>query len=379
MSLDIDQQIFQSISNAKSILLTVPDDYSGDCLSGMLGFYNYLISKNGESNIDFILPQKPKKIHNFLANIGNANFEDEHLRRLVFSIDTTRTKIKEINYTEEDNKLKIFLDSIPYEINPKDVLVYYANYYDLILVFNSPDLKSIGKTFLNHVDFFQQVPIINIDNEASNERYGQINFIDISASCISEQVFNLLHLNNSPINKDVAECLFTGLVLATKGFSNQKVTPKILEIAGKLIDLGADREKIISNIYRTKSISLLKVWGQILSELNYDPSYKIAWSTLELEDTEENKIEIDDLVEEIVSKASQAEVVALFQILKKNLSRVYIYSNYKHDSIGLVKGLVGDRDFRGNCDLLNFEVQGDVNQVKQKVLDILKMNISKNI
>lgn len=379
MSLDIDQQIFESISNAKSILLTVPDDYSGDCLSGMLGFYNYLISKKSESNIDFILPQKPKKIHNFLPNIENAKFEDRHLRRLVFSVDTTKTKIKEINYTEEGGKLKIFLDSNPYEIDPKDVLVYFANYYDLILVFNSPDLKAIGKTFLNHVDFFQQVPIINIDNEASNERYGQINFIDIGSSCISEQIFNLLHLNNKQISRETAECLFTGLVLATKGFSNQKVTPRILEIAGKLIDLGADRKKIISNIYRTKSISLLKVWGQILSELNYDQNYKIAWSTLELEDTEENKIEIDDLVEEIVSKASQAEVVALFQILKENLSRIYIYSNYKHNSIGLVDGLVGNNDFRGNCDLLSFEVKGDTNEVRQKVLNVLKVNISKNI
>ncbi|MDD3284248.1 MAG: DHH family phosphoesterase [Patescibacteria group bacterium] len=379
MSLDIDQQIFESIRNAKSILLTVPDNYSGDCLSGMLGFYNYLISKKNESNIDFILPQKPKKIHNFLPNIENAKFEDRHLRRLVFSVDTTKTKIKEINYTEEGNKLKIFLDSNPFEIDPKDVLVYFANYYDLILVFNSPDLKSIGKTFLNHVDFFQQVPVINIDNEASNERYGQINFIDIGSSCISEQIFNLLYLNKKQISKEIAECLFTGLVLATKGFSNQKVTPRILDIAGKLIEQGADREKIISNIYRTKSISLLKVWGQILSELNYDQNYKIAWSTLELEDTEENKIEIDDLVEEIVSKASQAEVVALFQVLKEDLSRIYIYSNYKHDSIGLVSGLVGNNDFLGNCDLLSFEVRGDVSEVRQKVLDILKVNISKNI
>ncbi|MCD4705023.1 hypothetical protein K8R66_03015 [bacterium] len=379
MSLDIDQQISRAIDSSKNILLLAPLNYSGDCLASVLGFYNYLTENKRDKNIDFILPQKPKKIHSFLSKIYDAKFEADKLRRLVFSIDTTKVKVKEIDYSEDGDKLNIFLTSSPTELKPQDVSVFFKNYYDLIIIFNSPDLKSLGKVFSDYPNFFHQTPIINIDNQAANERYGQINFVDLAPSSVSEQMFNFLSLNKKFISRDVAQCFLTGLISATKGFSNDKVTPKSLEVASKLIDLGADREKIIYNLYQTKTISLLKVWGQILSELNYDANYKIAWASLDLKKDDERQIEVEELIEELISKASQAEIIVLFQVLDNNLLKIYIYSNYRHDSFGLVRGLAEGRDVYGNGDLLSFEVNGLTENVQHRVLDILRENINNQL
>ena len=88
MSLTTDQQIYQSINNSKNILLLAPVNYNGDCLASVLAFYNYLISQTKGDNIDFILPQKPKKIYSFLPKIQEIKFGFDHIRRLVLSINT---------------------------------------------------------------------------------------------------------------------------------------------------------------------------------------------------------------------------------------------------------------------------------------------------
>lgn len=373
MSLNTDQQIYQSINNSKNILLLVPVNYSGDCLSAVLAFYNYLVSQSKGDNIDFILPQKPKKIYSFLPMIKETKSEFDHIRRLVLSIDTSNTRVNKIDYTQNNDNLKIFVNSIPAEINTKDVKIFYDNYYDLIITFNAPDLKSLGEVFSDHPDFFHQTPIINIDNQASNERYGQINFVDLKVNSLSEQIFNFFIRNNLSINSEIATCLLSGLISSTKGFSNKKVTPRALEVASKLIELGADREKVIESLYQTKSISLLRVWGQILSELNYDEESKIAWSALK--ETEDEELEVDDLIEELISKASQAEIIVLFKIKAADLLKVYIHSNYKHNSFDLIKGLADKLDILGDEDLLSFDMSGFPEEVKYKILNLIKENI----
>ena len=116
MSLNTDQQIYQSINNSKNILLLVPVNYNGDCLSAVLAFYNYLVSQAKGDNIDFILPQKVKKIYSFLPKIRETKLKFDHIRRLVLSIDTANTKINKIDYTQSDDNLKIFINSVPTEL-----------------------------------------------------------------------------------------------------------------------------------------------------------------------------------------------------------------------------------------------------------------------
>ncbi len=375
MSLDTDQQIYQLINNSKNILLLAPVNYDGDSLSAVLAFYNYLVEQAKGDNIDLILPQKTKKIYSFLPRIEEVKLKFDHLRKLVLSINTSNTKISRIDYTQSDNNLKIFISSVPTEIDLADIKTFYENFYDLIISFNAPDLKSLGEIFSDHPDFFHQTPIINIDYKAANEQYGQINFIDLKVNSSSEQVFNFFNRNNLSISSEIATCLLAGLISSTKGFSNKKVTPQALKIASHLIELGANREEVIENLYQTKSISLLRNWGQILSELNYDEKNKLVWSALK---SDEEELEINDLIEELISKTSQAEIIVLFKIKASELSKVYLHSNHKHNSFDLIKGLSENIKISGDENLLSFDISGFPEEIKYKILDLIKSNIKKN-
>ncbi len=380
MSLNTSEQILGLIENSKNILITVPyDDYSGDCISSAVAFYNFLLEKKKSGSIDLILPQKPKKIYSFLSKIDEAVIGFNKIKRLVFDVSTKKTKVKEIDYAEEGENLKIYLTSAPSEIKPEEVTVYYDDYYDLIILFNAQDLNSLGEIFIKNAEFFHKTPIINIDFNLANERYGQVNLVDGKFNSLSELVFDFFESIDVLVSRDIANCIFAGLVFATKGFTNNKVTPSCLLLASKLIQLGAEREKVISNIYQTKSISLLKIWGQILSQMKYDENSKMAWSFVDVETEYIDNVGAKELIEEIISRSPQVEIIVLFHAISEDVIRVYVYSNNRHSSYGLIKGLAGKDKISGNDDLLCFEFSGVKEDSYINILETIKRNINKII
>lgn len=379
MSLNTGEQILSLIENSNNILITVPYDYSGDCFCSAMAFYNFLLEKKKPDSVDLILPQKPKKIYSFLPKIEQVVLQPEKIKRLVFDISTKATKVKEIDYTEEKQRLKLYLTSSPHEIKPEEVTVYYDDYYDLIILFNSQDFKSLGEIFTKNADFFHSNTIINIDFHPANEKYGQVNLIDTKFNSVSELIFNFFESVDAHISKDVADCIFAGLVFVTQGFTNNKVTPSCLSLAGRLMQLGAEREKIISNIYQTKSVSLLKIWGQILSQMKYDENSKMAWSFVDVDTEEVDNVGVSELIEEIISRSPEVEVVVLFHSISEEVIRVYVYSNNKHSSYGLVRGLIEKEQISGNDDLLCFEFRGIKEDSYINILETVKRNINKII
>ena len=65
----------------------------------------------------------------------------------------------------------------------------------------------------------------------------------------------------------MATALLAGMIAATNSFQSPQVTPQTLELASQLIVRGADRQKVIESLYRTKDIDTLKNWGKVLSRL----------------------------------------------------------------------------------------------------------------
>ena len=74
-----------------------------------------------------------------------------------------------------------------------------------------------------------------------------------------------MKLGEEHITKEVATALLTAMIDSTRSFTSDSVKPHTLKTASKLMALGADRQYIIHNLYRTKTIGSLKLWGQALT------------------------------------------------------------------------------------------------------------------
>ncbi len=122
-------------------------------------------------------------------------------------------------------------------------------------------------------------PSINsvvIDHHYSNEKFGKLNLIDPNMTSTGELLFNIFEDWEVDIDKDIAECLLTGIIGDTGSFQYQNVGEKTLRTAADLIGKGADKDKIIYNIYRNIDFKEVKMWGKFVESMMIEDNF--VWS-----------------------------------------------------------------------------------------------------
>lgn len=127
------------------------------------------------------------------------------------------------------------------------------------------------------------IPIVAIDHHDTNTRFGKINLVDkkvISAAEILYFIFEDWEIN---IDKYIATALLTGIITDSGVFRFPKTTAKTLDIAGKLMRKGADKDEIIFNIYRRIDFDEVKFWGEVLRRVKHDKEGKFVWAAVPYE------------------------------------------------------------------------------------------------
>lgn len=113
-------------------------------------------------------------------------------------------------------------------------------------------------------------PIINIDHHSSNDYFGTINLVIDRAAAAAHIIYFLFKQIDVKITRDIATCLLTGLYTDTGSFMHSNTTPEIYEIAGKLIERGANFRTIAKANFRTTPINQMKLWGRILEKTEFN-------------------------------------------------------------------------------------------------------------
>ncbi|MDP0493884.1 MAG: bifunctional oligoribonuclease/PAP phosphatase NrnA [Fusobacterium sp. JB021] len=211
----------------------------------------------------------------------------------------------------------IIEDDIPYDLKflagsdevEKYIEIENAPEVDLMIACDSATFKRVGRV----VNFKKDAFLVNIDHHISNELYGDLNIVeDKSSTCeiMYDVIKNRLKLN---IDKEIGEALYTGIVTDTGSFKYESTTKSTFEIAGKLIDIGIDRNKIINSVYKSKSIGRMKVLGIAISKMNIIEDRRFVYFTLSDYFVQTEGIKKDD-TEGIVEQLLEYEgcEVALF-------------------------------------------------------------------
>ena len=153
--------------------------------------------------------------------------------------------------------------------------------YDLFLVIDSSAYGMVaGSKELSKPD----IPLIVMDHHFSNEKFGKINLVDSKITSTGELLFRVFEDWEVKINKNIAEGLLTGIIGDTGSFQYQNVGEKTLQAAAELIKLGADKDKIIYNIYRNVSFAEVKIWGKIVENMQIDRENRFVWSVVSVLD-----------------------------------------------------------------------------------------------
>jgi phosphoesterase RecJ-like protein len=343
--LNENQQIQQLIEKSRHVLVVFNNHENIDAAAGAVGLA-YFLEKNNKS-VDIVCPNfVPTKNINFLNGIKNIKSGLEHLQKLIIKVDISQTKIDSLSYDIKDNWLSIYLTPKNGLLTKDELRTAQSSYkYDLIIALDTPELESLGTIFLNNTDLFYRTDIINIDYHSSNENYGQINYIDLNSTSVCETAYRFIKQLWLPlIDETAATALLTGMIAATSSFKTTNVTPLTLQTASELINHGADREKIIQNLYRTRSLATLKLWGLSLSKLKIDSTKRLAWTTISQEDfinCSANQEDLRDIISELIGNSPEVDIILLLYEKENNGDKKIIggvlHAKKGHDAKAILK------------------------------------------
>lgn len=315
MALTPQQQAFELVTRAKRILVATNQHPNHDALASAVACSLFL--KKLGKDADTAVPGFDRaKAPAFLPGLDGIRASVGAMRAFHISLDVKDVPLGELMYDVRDNKLEITVVPKTGEWSPKDVSFKHGDdRYDLVIALDCPDLQSLGELARDHADFLYRTTIINIDCNATNEHWGQVNLVDLNAVSTSEVLFGLFEQwNRHAIDEPMSTALLAGMIAATRSFRTPNVTPKTLSTASQLVAMGAKREEIVHGLWRTRTVPTLKLWGRALSRLEQDRDLGLVWSIITRQDLIETGATdeaLDDIVDELLGYAPEAKVVAL--------------------------------------------------------------------
>lgn len=309
------QQATEVINRSKSILVCLPLHPSSDAISSGLALLLALEKLGKRVRVvcsEFELPSN----HSFLPKSDAIERELSNLRQFIISVDITKAAIDELSYNIEGGKLNVYLTPRDGFYEAKDVTTSTGEFaYNLAIIVDAGDLEALGPIAVNNAEFFYRTPILNIDHTAKNTMFGAVNLVDLTATSTSEIAFELIKaIGFNVLDEKIATTLLTGIISKTKSFQTPTVTPRSLAIASHLIAAGAKRDDIINNLYQSKSIASLKLWGRALARLQQDHRGQFVWSVLNEQDfIRSGAVEQDlpNVIDELITNIPTAELVVI--------------------------------------------------------------------
>ncbi len=311
-----EQQIFEQIKKAKRILITFSKQWNGDAVASALALYLFLVKMEKDAEIVAEKSEHGRQF-SFLPGYGEIGHRLDNLRNFIISLDITNAKVGQIKYQMEKNLLNFIISPKEGFFSHEDIKSQSSGFkYDLIIALDTPDLESLGGIYDNDTEFFYQVPIIDIDHHSDNEEFGQINLIELTAISTTEILFNLMsRYQRDYIDQNIATCLLAGIISETRSFKTQNITPQALAISSELISMGARREEIVNRLYRSRPLSVLKLWGRVLARLTGSLDNKLVWTSLSLLDfakTETDENDVAEVIDELIVSIPEAKIIVIF-------------------------------------------------------------------
>jgi len=158
---------------------------------------------------------------------------------------------------------------------------------DLIINLDFNDLKRIGE--VGHLVEQSKALKIIIDHHPYPTDFADFTISTTTVSSTAELVYYFMEktLGKKYINKDVASCIYTGIMTDTGCFSFNSSNSQTFKIVAELQKIGINKDQIYSDVYDNYSEYRMKLLGYCLDKkMILLPEYQAAYISLTKEELE---------------------------------------------------------------------------------------------
>ena len=218
------KEVKSLLSKPKNIVIVTHWSPDGDAMGSSLGLYNYLIQKKHKVTVI-----TPNDYPSFLFWLPGNN--------------------KVIDFSKKGKAAKTAV--------AKADLIFCLDFNSLKRI----DALGIEVAKSNAVKFI-------IDHHLQPEDFAQYMLHDIKACSTCQLIYDFIVLmgDKKILNKNIANCLYTGIMTDTGSFRYPSTTAKTHRVIADLMEAGAENSEIHNRIYDGNSEGKLKLLGYSLCE-----------------------------------------------------------------------------------------------------------------
>lgn len=135
---------------------------------------------------------------------------------------------------------------------------------DLCICIDCADMKRLGR----RIKVFESAKhTLSIDHHETNTMFAEVNLVEAHASAAAEVLYGLFCEMEIETDYHIAKNLYAGISADTGSFKYSNVTPKTMEIAGKLIALGINHSEISRLLHDTEDIGVLRCKAELMQNI----------------------------------------------------------------------------------------------------------------
>jgi len=215
---------------------------------------------------------------------------------------------------------------------------------------------------------------INIDHHISNERYGDLVYIDSTAPAAGQIVFDLIRAANFPLTYAMADNLFIAISTDTGSFQYPNTTARTYEIGAELVRAGADVGKLSQQVYESYPYRRVELLRELLNVLKLSFNNRVASFAL----TQEMVAKVGAIPEDneglidVIRAIRGVVVAAFFEELPDGKIRISLRSKDPRADVCKVCQKFGGG---GHVLAAGARIAGDIISVQEKVLNAISEEI----
>jgi phosphoesterase RecJ-like protein len=196
-----------------------------------------------------------------------------------------------------------FLPGLELATKPAD----FPAHPDLMVTF---DCGSIGRLAELGGPARRAHELIVVDHHSTNDGYGTINLIDPDAAASAVVVRRLLDKLGWALNRDAAECLYTGLVCDTGRFQYDSTTPAVFTLAEELSSFDLPIAAMNRQLFEEHRLAYLRLAGMALQRAEYDGDRRFVATWVTAADLAEHGVGLEETegLIDLLRRTTEADV-----------------------------------------------------------------------
>ncbi|MER7364413.1 DHH family phosphoesterase [Nonomuraea wenchangensis] len=181
---------------------------------------------------------------------------------------------------------------------------------ELVITFDSSTFERLGLLSGNTA---RAAEVIVVDHHPAGAGFGTLGLVDSHAAATAMLAEQLIYRLGGRLDRDIATCLYAGLVTDTGSFRYSSTTPAVHEMAARLVATGLRTDEIARELWDRSPFGYLKVLAAALDRVRLEGD--LVWTYVTRVDRAAHGLpyaEIEGIID-VVRRTDEAEVAVVLK------------------------------------------------------------------